>query len=81
MHRSSAVFAAITLLACSESTSPVAPVEARAIGLAITPLSLNLTVNDQARFSARAFDARDRTVSAPFKWSSADPTIATVGKN
>jgi hypothetical protein len=40
---------------------------------------LSLVVDEHGNLTALAFDARNNVVSAAVEWSSADPTVATVG--
>ena len=75
-----ALLAFTTLLACGEdriTDTQLGP----AVGLAIAPTVLSLIVGGEGRLTARFYDAKDRTINTSFQWSSAHPSIATVGRN
>ena len=77
---------ALLALACSGDSEPTptepTPVPSSpAVGLSISSSGLSLIVGGAERLTARAYDAKDRTINASFEWSSADPAIATVGKS
>ncbi len=77
---------ALLALACSEDreptiTEPTPVPSSPAVGLSISSSGLSLIVGGVERLTARAYDAKDRTINASFEWSSADPAIATVGKS
>jgi len=80
MRRVFAVIAATALLACGGDTEPTATPLGPAVGLSISPPGLSLIVGEYGVLAVRAFDSKDRRVSASFEWSSADPTIASVGR-
>jgi len=48
--------------------------------LAISPAALNVLTGTVQRLTAMAFDSVGRPTSGSFDWSSADPTIATIGQ-
>lgn len=74
--------ATIALLACADD--PTALDRGRRIGptvaVTVSPRALSLVVGDAGVFSARGTDAKNQTTGASFVWSSADPSIATVGQ-
>jgi hypothetical protein len=76
------VIAATALLSCgtNEATDPVDDVQFPAVALSITPNSSTLLVGEVAYLSAIALDAGGRPVSAVLEWSSANPSVATVGR-
>jgi hypothetical protein len=47
----------------------------------ISPATLSLIVGDEGRVAAYATDVKGRATSAFFEWSSANPSVATVGRN
>jgi hypothetical protein len=49
--------------------------------VSITPTALNLIVGTEGSLAARSTDANGRATSAFFEWSSANPSVATVGRN
>jgi uncharacterized protein YjdB len=49
--------------------------------VSITPTALNLIVGTEGSLAARSTDANGRPTSAFFEWSSANPSVATVGRN
>ena len=71
--------AAMTLLACSGDPEPTMPGPPARVS--ITPTALNLIVGAQGSLAARSTDANGRATSAFFEWSSANPSVATVGRN
>jgi Big-like domain-containing protein len=78
LHRLLAA-AAITLLACSADTEPTIP--GSPVELSIFPAGLTLIVGAEGSLTAQATDAKGRLTSAAFVWSSASPSVATVGAN
>lgn len=76
------VIAAMTLLSCgkSEVTEPVEDVQFPAVALSITPNASTLLVGEVAYLSAIAVDVRGSAVPAVVEWSSANPSVATVGR-
>ena len=81
-HATIAVIAAITLLACGRDMPPTAaPAVRTPVGLSVSPPTLSLVVGRSGTFAARAVDAQGLAVAVSFVWSSADPTIATVGQS
>jgi len=69
---------ATTLLACDAYLDAAGPSTGVASSVSIEPGSLNLAAGGTAYLIAVARDGRDRTTSASFAWSSANPAIATV---
>ena len=51
------------------------------VSISITSSALILIPGGVERLVARAFDAAGRATSVTFEWSSADPAVATVGRN
>jgi large repetitive protein len=78
--RSSLAVVAAALLACAGS-EPTTTAVGPAVGLSISPPALSLMVGDEAHLTARAFDAKGRTTTTPFVWSTANPAVATVGRS
>ena len=82
-HRpSSALLAAcvITLLACGRDAEPTAAIGVGPpVGVSVSPTALSLIVGRSGTLTAHAVDDKGRRVSVSVVWSSADPTIATVG--
>lgn len=75
---------ACTLLACADERTAPGITEPRigpTVAVTVSPHALSLVVGDAGAFSARGVDARNQTTSASFVWSSADPSIATVGES
>jgi hypothetical protein len=71
--------AAITLLACSGDSEPTMPGPPARVS--ISPAALSLIVGDEGSLAAYSTDAKGRATSALFEWSSANPSVATVGRN
>lgn len=80
VRRSVAVMAVMAVIACGRDSEPTIPGVHPPVALTIAPSVLRLMVGGSANVSAKAVDARNRVVSVSFLWSSADPTIATVGE-
>jgi hypothetical protein len=82
--RALAVAATITLLACADEPTgagiDIAPRIGPTVVVTVSPRALSLVVGDPGAFVARGADARNQTTGASFVWSSADPSIATVGQ-
>jgi hypothetical protein len=74
------VIAVLVVLACGRDSEPTVPGVRPAVALTVAPSVLRLMVGGSANVSAKAVDARNRVVSVSSLWSSADPTIATVGE-
>ncbi len=75
------VMAATTVLSCgdSEPTGSI-PEQPRAVAISITPNSATLQLGEVAHLSAIAVNSQNQVVSAFVEWSSADLSIATVGR-
>jgi hypothetical protein len=68
-------------LACAEDEFPVSsPPAAPTLRLAVSPSELSLALGAEDRLTAVAYDDEDRIVGVAVEWSSANPTIATVGR-
>ena len=80
MSRLFMALAASTLLACATGTEPVIP-DRSPVGISVDPSELTLIIGDVGHVSARIFDSKGLEVYRSIVWSSADPTIATVGKS
>jgi Tol biopolymer transport system component len=77
-HRSFAVIAAVALMACGGE--PTATRLGPPVALSITPIGPILIVGEVEQLTARASDAKGRTIATAVAWSSADPGIASVNK-
>ena len=77
--RSITVFAAMAALACGGEPTALSRVRSP-VALRVTPSTLHLVVGGSATVSAQAVDAAGHVVTVSFQWSSADPTVATVGQ-
>jgi dipeptidyl aminopeptidase/acylaminoacyl peptidase len=80
VRRSVAIIALMAVLACGRDSEPTIPGVDPPVALTVAPSVLRLMVGGSANVSAKAVDARNRVVSVSFLWSSADPTIASVGE-
>lgn len=71
------VIAAITMIACSQDSTSNLPEPAR---ISLAPLEASLLVGETERFTAQAYNARNRPMEATFTWSSSGPTVASVDR-
>ena len=74
---------ATTVTATAGALSATASVSVRpsdAANVSVSALALTLIAGEVERLTAYAVDSANRTTSASFEWSSADPAVATVGK-
>jgi len=51
------------------------------VRVSISPTTLSLIVGDEGGLAAYSTDVKGRATSALFEWSSANPSVATVGRN
>ena len=70
----------LAVLGCGRDSEPTMPGVQPPVALTVAPSVLRLMVGGSANVSATAVDARKQVVSVSLLWSSADPTIATVGE-
>jgi Tol biopolymer transport system component len=73
------IVVAAVLVSCSTTESPFSPPGPPAY-IFISPADMGLIVGRSDQFIANAHDANGRVRSAPFEWSSSDPTIVAIGK-
>ena len=80
MSRFFVALATFALLACTTGTEPTT-LDRSPVGMSVAPSELSLVIGDEGHASARLFDSNGLEVFRSIEWTSADPTIATVGKN
>jgi Big-like domain-containing protein/WD40 repeat protein len=69
--------AAIILVACNGDLPDILEPGSR---ISISPLETSLLVGETERFTAQAYNADNEEIAANIRWSSSDPTVASVEK-